>query len=46
MEENFTQQDIEFINRRGNSLEKLEKELQLFMDGINKMNLVKDSNRI
>lgn len=45
MEENFTQQDIEFIINRGNSIEKLEQQLQFFKDGINKMNLVKSASK-
>jgi hypothetical protein len=45
MEENFTKQDIEFIISRGNSLEKIEKQLQFFKDGISKMNLVKSASK-
>ena len=34
MEENFTKQDIEFIKNRGNSLEKIEQQLQFLKNGI------------
>ena len=34
MEENFTNQDIEFINQRGNSFEKIEEQLQFLKNGI------------
>jgi hypothetical protein len=37
MEENFTQIDIDFINQRGNSIEKMEEQLQFFKYGIPKI---------
>jgi len=41
MEENFTKKDIEYIRKRGNSLEKMEQQLFYFRNGIPKINLVK-----
>lgn len=45
MEEIFTKTDLEFIKKRGNSIEKIEQQLQFFREGINKMNLVKSASR-
>jgi hypothetical protein len=45
MEENFTKQDLDFIKNRGNNLEKIEKQIQFFQDGISKMSLVKSATR-
>jgi len=41
MEENFTKEDIKYIQERGNSLEKIEQQLFYFKNGIPKINLVK-----
>lgn len=43
MEENFTQQDLEFIQSRGISLQKIEQQLRFFKEGIAKINLVKSA---
>jgi hypothetical protein len=43
MEKTFTQTDIDFIKKRGNSLEKIEQQLYFFRTGIPKINLVKSA---
>ena len=43
MEKTFTQTDIDFIKKRGNSLEKIEQQLHFFRTGIPKINLVKSA---
>lgn len=43
MEKTFTQTDIDFIKKRGNSLEKIEQQLHFFSTGIPKINLVKSA---
>ena len=43
MEKTFTEADIKFINERGNSLEKVQQQLDFFIKGIPKINLVKSA---
>ncbi|MDP5000954.1 MAG: DUF4301 family protein [Flavobacterium sp.] len=43
MEKIFTEKDINYIKERGNSLEKVEQQLALFIQGIPKINLVKSA---
>ncbi len=45
MEGNFTKADLELIAKRGNSIEKIEQQLQFFKEGINKMNLVRSASK-
>lgn len=45
MEENFTAQDLECIQKRGISIEKIERQLQFFKEGIAKINLVRSATR-
>ena len=43
MEKTFTEADIKYINERGNSLEKVQQQLDFFIKGIPKINLVKSA---
>ena len=43
MEKTFTEADIKFINERGNSPEKVQQQLDFFIKGIPKINLVKSA---
>lgn len=43
MEKIFTEQDIKYIEERGNSLEKVQQQLDFFIQGIPKINLVKSA---
>ena len=43
MEKIFTEKDINYIKERGNSIEKVEQQLSLFIQGIPKINLVKSA---
>ena len=43
MEKTFTEADIKYINERGNSLEKVQQQLDFFIQGIPKINLVKSA---
>ena len=43
MEKTFTEADIKYINERGNSLEKVQQQLDFFIKGVPKINLVKSA---
>jgi len=43
MEETFSEKDLEFISKRGNSLEKIMQQLHYFRNGIPKINLYKSA---
>lgn len=43
MEKKFTEADIKQIQERGNSIEKVEQQLSLFIQGIDKINIVKSA---
>lgn len=45
MEEKFSELDIKYILQRGNSLEKIEKQILFFKQGISKINLVKSATK-
>lgn len=43
MEKIFTEADLKYIKERGNSIDKVEQQLALFIQGIPKINLVKSA---